>query len=175
MSITSRSWRCRALALGEYLAGAILGLMLTGGAALERFAVARARRELSALVQRAPRIAHRRAGSDIIDVDIANVVIWSTFDARLRAHLELEERYLIPPFAQNHPDDAARLLAEHALIRTALLELGVAFDQHVSCADRIAWFAKLLRLHAMREDKLLYAWAEENIEAGIGSKVLERL
>lgn len=64
-----------ALVLGEYLAGAIISVMLTGGAALERFAVARARRELSALLKRAPRVAHRRAGADIIDVDVAEVVL----------------------------------------------------------------------------------------------------
>ncbi|MDI1436247.1 heavy metal translocating P-type ATPase [Polyangium sorediatum] len=64
-----------ALVLGEYLAGAIIAVMLTGGAALERFAVARARRELSALLERAPHTAHRRAGVDIVDVDIDDVVL----------------------------------------------------------------------------------------------------
>ncbi|NUQ75201.1 MAG: heavy metal translocating P-type ATPase, partial [Polyangiaceae bacterium] len=34
-----------------------------------------ARRELSALLKRAPRVAHRRAGADIIDVDVAEVVL----------------------------------------------------------------------------------------------------
>jgi heavy metal translocating P-type ATPase len=64
-----------ALVLGEYLAGAIIAVMLTGGAALERFAVTRARRQLSALLARAPRVAHRRAGADSIDVDAAQVVL----------------------------------------------------------------------------------------------------
>lgn len=49
-----------ALALGEYLAGAVIALMLAGGNALEAFAAGRARRELTALVERAPRTAHRR-------------------------------------------------------------------------------------------------------------------
>jgi cation transport ATPase len=52
-----------ALALGEFLAGAIIALMVTGGAALERYAVSRARRELTALLVRAPRTAHRRSGN----------------------------------------------------------------------------------------------------------------
>jgi heavy metal translocating P-type ATPase len=64
-----------ALALQEYLAGAVIAVMLTGGTALERFAIARARRELSALLRRAPRVAHRRAGEDIIDVDVDEVAI----------------------------------------------------------------------------------------------------
>ena len=45
-----------ALALGEELAGVVIGLMFSGGAALEAIASRRARRELTALVQRAPKI-----------------------------------------------------------------------------------------------------------------------
>jgi heavy metal translocating P-type ATPase len=63
------------LALGEYLAGAIIAVMLTGGTALERFAIARARRELTALLKRAPRFAHRRTGADIVDVEVADVAL----------------------------------------------------------------------------------------------------
>ncbi|HET9109589.1 MAG TPA: heavy metal translocating P-type ATPase [Ktedonobacterales bacterium] len=46
------------LLLGEYLAGAVIVLMLSGGEALESFALGRARRSLSALAERAPRVAH---------------------------------------------------------------------------------------------------------------------
>ncbi|MHB8418884.1 MAG: hypothetical protein ACYDCL_12470 [Myxococcales bacterium] len=59
-----------ALTLGEYLAGAIIAVMLTRGTALERFAVARARRELTALLKRAPRVAHRRAGENVTAVGV---------------------------------------------------------------------------------------------------------
>jgi len=45
-----------ALALGEYLAGAVVALMLVGGSALEASASRRARRELRALLERMPRI-----------------------------------------------------------------------------------------------------------------------
>ncbi|HEV2441337.1 MAG TPA: heavy metal translocating P-type ATPase [Steroidobacteraceae bacterium] len=64
-----------ALALREYLAASILAVMLTGGTALERYALARARRELSALIQRAPRTAHRRAGADVIEIGADEVVV----------------------------------------------------------------------------------------------------
>lgn len=60
-----------ALVLGQYLAGAVVGLMLSGGQALERFASARARRELSALLARSPRTVHRyeRGGLSSPDID----------------------------------------------------------------------------------------------------------
>ena len=56
------------LALGEYLVGAIISLMLSGGNALEAYAGRRARRELTALIERAPRIAHRRVGNELQEV-----------------------------------------------------------------------------------------------------------
>ena len=57
--------------LGEYLAGAVIGLMLATGRALEEYAANRAERELSALLKRAPRTAHRlRQGTlETISVD----------------------------------------------------------------------------------------------------------
>jgi len=60
-----------ALALAEYLAGAVIGLMLATGRTLEEYAASRAERELSALLKRTPRLAHRvRHGAvDTISVD----------------------------------------------------------------------------------------------------------
>ena len=62
-----------ALALGEYLAGAVIALMLAGGNALEERAGGRARRELTALVSRAPRRAARVTGETLEDVPVEDV------------------------------------------------------------------------------------------------------
>src|SRR4051794_32741607 len=59
-----------ALALGQELAGAGVALMLAGGNALEEAAGRRARRELSALLERAPRIAHRRRDGVLEEVPV---------------------------------------------------------------------------------------------------------
>ncbi len=48
-----------ALTFGEYLAGAVVALMLSGGEMLEIYAAGRARKELSSLVERVPRVVHR--------------------------------------------------------------------------------------------------------------------
>jgi heavy metal translocating P-type ATPase len=61
------------LMLGQYLAGAVVGLMLSGGQALERYASLRARRELSALLARAPRVVHRYDHGVLTSPDIADV------------------------------------------------------------------------------------------------------
>ena len=64
-----------ALVLGQYLAGAIIAVMLASGMALERYAIARARRELSTLISRAPRIAHRGSADHYADVAVQDVRI----------------------------------------------------------------------------------------------------
>ena len=61
------------LALGEELAGIVVGLMFTGGAALETAATRRARRELTALVQRAPRVAQLRRDGALEEVPVDRV------------------------------------------------------------------------------------------------------
>jgi heavy metal translocating P-type ATPase len=63
------------VALGEYLAGSIVVLMLSGGTALEHYAMRRASAVLAALAQRMPRIAHRVGGSEIDDIELDNVRI----------------------------------------------------------------------------------------------------
>ncbi len=62
-----------ALVLGEYLAGAIIALMLSGGNSLENYARGRASRELRLLVDRAPRIGHRRDGDAIVEVPVGEL------------------------------------------------------------------------------------------------------
>jgi heavy metal translocating P-type ATPase len=64
-----------ALALQEWGAGAVIALMLSGGNALEEFAAGRARRELTALVERAPRIAHLRRDSGVEEVPVDDVTV----------------------------------------------------------------------------------------------------
>jgi heavy metal translocating P-type ATPase len=61
------------LALQQYLAGAVVGLMLAGGQSLERYASTRARRELSALVARAPKVVHRYQDGRLTSPDISTV------------------------------------------------------------------------------------------------------
>lgn len=64
-----------ALVLGENLAGIVVAIMYAGGNVLEDFAVARAERDLKSLIDHAPRIAHRRQDSTIVDVPIEEIVI----------------------------------------------------------------------------------------------------
>ncbi len=59
-----------AIAVDEVFAGAMIAVMLSSGLLLETRAEARARRDLSLLVQRAPRTARRRLGDSVVEVEV---------------------------------------------------------------------------------------------------------
>ena len=61
--------------LGEYLAGSIIVLMLAGGEALENYALKSASSVLAALAKRMPLIAHRKCGSEILDVALEEIAV----------------------------------------------------------------------------------------------------
>ncbi|MBZ0272222.1 cadmium-translocating P-type ATPase [bacterium] len=61
--------------LGEYLAGALVVLMLSGGQALESFAVRRASSALAALAARMPSVAHRKDGERFVDIAIDAIAV----------------------------------------------------------------------------------------------------
>ena len=70
--------------LGEYLVGAIVVLMLSGGAALEDYATRRASHVLEALARRLPQVAHRLEGGQVVDVSLADLAVGD--EVRLMPH-----------------------------------------------------------------------------------------
>ncbi|MFM8494330.1 MAG: heavy metal translocating P-type ATPase [Planctomycetia bacterium] len=63
------------IVLGEYLAGVLVVLMLSGGEALESRAVSRAGDVLNALARRMPTLAHRKRATGFTDVTLEEVVV----------------------------------------------------------------------------------------------------
>jgi heavy metal translocating P-type ATPase len=61
------------LVVREYLAGAVITVMLASGRTLEARAAARARRELRALLERAPRIVHRYVDGELTSPPLDDV------------------------------------------------------------------------------------------------------
>ena len=64
-----------ALATGERLAASVVAVMVATGRALEAWAEGRARRDLRALVERAPTVAHRRVGQRLVTVPAGEVEV----------------------------------------------------------------------------------------------------
>jgi heavy metal translocating P-type ATPase len=63
------------IVLGEYLAGVLVVLMLSGGEALESRAVSRAGDVLNALARRMPTLAHRKLATGFTDVALSEVAV----------------------------------------------------------------------------------------------------
>lgn len=63
------------VALGEFWAGIIVVLMLTGGEALEDYAEERAKTELTDLLKRKPIKAHRIKGNKTLDVAVSAIAV----------------------------------------------------------------------------------------------------
>ena len=61
--------------LGEYLAGTLVVLMLSGGQALEAYAVRRASFALEALARRLPAVARRKRNGRVEDLPLADVAV----------------------------------------------------------------------------------------------------
>ena len=61
------------MVLGEYQAGTLVVLMLSGGEALEAYAVRSASSALEALARRMPTKAHRHDNGKVVDVDLSDI------------------------------------------------------------------------------------------------------
>jgi len=64
-----------AILLGQYLAGALVVLMLSGGTALEQYAVRSASSVLAALAKRVPSGAHRKTGGAVTDIALDAIAV----------------------------------------------------------------------------------------------------
>jgi hemerythrin-like domain-containing protein len=102
-------------------------------------------------------------------------VLWTEFDAALRVHMDLEERFILPAFSATEPHEAAALLDEHERIRAQLDELGVGVDLHLLRAEVVSEFTAALRRHAERENALMYRWADHALPSWQRDAVSERV
>lgn len=138
------------LILGQYLAGAVVGLMLSGGQALELYASSRARRELSALLARAPHVVHRYEDGKLTSPDITEVT---------RGDLLLVKPGEIVP-VDGVVASAAAVLDESALtgesrpaerligdtVRSGTVNAGPPFDFHALTTAEESTYAGIVRL-----------------------------
>jgi heavy metal translocating P-type ATPase len=137
------------LALEEYLAGAVIALMLASGEALEAYADRRAHRELSALLDRAPRAVSRYEDGGLVERPVGEV--------------RRGDRLLVKPGAVIPVDGIASthaVLDESALtgesrpvecatgdpIRSGAVNAGGAFDLLATTTAEESTYAGIVRL-----------------------------
>jgi heavy metal translocating P-type ATPase len=138
-----------ALALGEYLAGAVIALMLSSGQSLEAYADARARRELSTLVARAPRVVNRYAGDRLETVGIDRVDVGDRLLVKSGEVLPVDGVALGPAVldesaltGESRPVERG----EGEQVRSGAVNAGAAFDLRAIATAQESTYAGIVRL-----------------------------
>jgi hemerythrin superfamily protein len=102
-------------------------------------------------------------GNAVDGADAATIQrVWSRFEQALMAHLEAEERHLLPAVEIQHPEEVRQTRVEHESIRRLVQELGVIADIHALRKDVADQLITTLRKHAEREQETVYRWADES-------------
>jgi heavy metal translocating P-type ATPase len=139
-----------ALLLDEYLAGAVIALMLASGRTLEARASGKATRELRALLERAPRNAHRHQDGELVLIDVAEVAQGDRLlvmqgevipvDGRLEAaHAVLDESALT---GESLPVERGR----GDPVRSGAVNAGPAVDIRATASAADSTYAGIIRL-----------------------------
>jgi heavy metal translocating P-type ATPase len=139
-----------ALALGQNLAGIVIAVMYAGGNILEDFAVARAERDLRSLIDRAPKIAHRRAAAIIEDVPIEQVAVGDNILVRAGEVVPVDG-VIVSPAAMldeaavtGEPIPASRQAGE--LARSGSVNAGETFELRASTTAHESTYAGIVRM-----------------------------
>ena len=138
-----------ALALQEYLAGAVIALMLATGVALESYADRRAHRELSALLERAPHTVTRYEGEELVTRPIEDVAVGDL--------LMVKTGEVVPVDGVMHGGgvlDESALTGESRpverpdgdLVRSGAVNAGPGFDLRASTTAEESTYAGIVRL-----------------------------
>ena len=138
-----------ALAVNEPFAGAMITVMLASGQFLEARAAARARRELSLLVERAPRTARRRVEGTVVEIGVDDVVPGDQLlvgtgqivpvDGRLLSAATLDESALT-----GEPLPVERLAGDE--VRSGVVNSGPPIDFVATAAAAQSTYAGVVRL-----------------------------
>ena len=145
-----------AIAVGELLAAAVIGVMVASGRALEEWAAERAQRDLHALLARAPRSARRYRGGSLETVPLDEIVAGDL--------LMVAPGDVVP--VDGAVDGSAAVLDESALtgealpvergigdtVRSGVLNGGGPFDLRAATSAEDSTYAGIIRLVAEAEN-----------------------
>ncbi len=139
-----------ALALGEYLAGAVVALMLAGGNALEEYASGRARRELTRLLERMPRIAHRRRGEKLEEIRVDELCVGDIVVVRAGEVVPVDGEVVSPVAAIDESALTGEALPVERIrgaeVRSGSANAGDAFDLCTTRTAEHSAYAAIVRL-----------------------------
>jgi heavy metal translocating P-type ATPase len=138
------------LAVGEYLAGALIALMLATGRTLEAAAQRRASHDLRALLEHAPRTARRRIGTEVRTVSLAEVVVGDLLvvgpgevvpvDGRVVGGTAVLDESVLTGESRSVERAAGQT------VRSGVVNAGSAFEVRASATEQESTYAEIVRL-----------------------------
>ena len=140
------------LLVGEYLAGAVIAVMLAGGRALESAAQRRATHDLRALLEHAPRFARRRVGSAVNVVPLNDVAVDDLLivgpgevvpvDGRIAGSVAVLDESVLT----GEPLQIERSAGEP--VRSGVVNAGTAFEIRATATADDSTYAQIVRMAA---------------------------
>ncbi len=120
-----------AIIMQQSFAGAVVVLMQSGGEALEKYGLRRASSSLSALLARAPRIAHRKKDGSLEDIDVKEIKVGDSLVIRpgdlipvdgtiIQGEAEVDEAAMTGEPLAHYKTIGARLLSGSIAVNGAL-------------------------------------------------------
>jgi len=138
------------LLVGEYLAGALIAVMLAGGRALDAAAERRASRDLRALLERAPRFARRRIGTRVSAIPVAEVAVHDIVvvgpgevvpvDGRISDVMAVLDESALT----GEPLQVERVVGE--MVRSGVVNAGSAFELRATATADDSTYAGIVRM-----------------------------
>ncbi|MPY56037.1 heavy metal translocating P-type ATPase [Streptomyces spongiae] len=138
------------LAVGEYLAGALIALMLATGRTLEAAAQRRASHDLRVLLEHAPRSAHRRTDAGVATVSSADIAVGDLLvvgpgevvpvDGRVESTAAVLDESVLT----GEPLHVERTRSE--AIRSGVVNAGGAFELRATATERDSTYAGIVLL-----------------------------
>ncbi|MFE5191145.1 heavy metal translocating P-type ATPase [Streptomyces sp. NPDC056628] len=138
------------LAVGEYLAGALIGLMLATGRTLETAARRRASHDLRALLEHAPRTARRRTADGVSSVPLGEIAVGDLLVVGpgevvpVDGTVESSSAVLDESVLTGEPLQVER--PRGAGVRSGVVNAGGAFELRATATEQDSTYAGIVRL-----------------------------
>jgi heavy metal translocating P-type ATPase len=138
------------LAVHEYLAGALIALMLASGRTLEARAQRRASHDLRALLEHAPRTARRRTGTEVRTVPSAEVSVGDLLVVGPGEVVPVDGRVAGPTAVLDESVLTGESLTVERpageTVRSGVVNAGNAFELRASATEQDSAYAQIVRL-----------------------------
>ncbi|MEU6064612.1 heavy metal translocating P-type ATPase [Streptomyces sp. NPDC047082] len=138
------------LAVHEYLAGALIALMLATGRTLEAAARRRASHDLRALLEHAPRTARRRTGTEVRTVPLTEIAVGDLLVVGPGEVVPVDGHVIEGPAVLDESvltgESAPVEYARGRSVRSGVVNAGGAFELRASATEQDSTYAEIVRL-----------------------------